>query len=210
MSKILVCGHKGSIGSRYMAIIKYLGHEAIGVDIKDGEYRMEDMDFDKAIVCTPTDTHFSPAYELAILKIPVLIEKPVSKQILEIKKIQEVTDQAWMVNNWSMVFPDIQLLPGNNTIEYDYYHTGSDGLEWDAIQLVYLANKLKIRTNAPFFDCRINGELVEINQLHHSYIRMIRAFIEGKYNNLWTLDQAIEANQKVEEYLGNSTSTNKQ
>jgi len=200
MSRILVIG-VGSIGKRYMAIIKYLGHEAIGVDINRGPYSLESFDFDKAIVCTPTDSHFEPAYALAYMDKPFLIEKPVSKQILEIKKIKEKTDKAYMVNNWAHVFTDIKLLPYNNSVYYDHYNTGSDGLAWDCIQLIYLANEIMLDNVSPFFHCTINEDKVTLDMVTRSYVNMLLAFVDGDYHALWTLEQAIDANKKVEGYI---------
>lgn len=143
MAKILICGHLGNMGRRYEAIVKHLGHEVIGKDLED---QVGVQRFDKVIVATPTENHLEHCEELAEYNIPFLCEKPVSKDPKEIDKL--MGKQGYMVNNWAFVFPGIRLLPGNNNIEYDFYNTGKDGVEWDCIQTIYLANKISIKTDS--------------------------------------------------------------
>jgi len=71
------------MGRRYGAILKYLGHEVVGIDI--GNKIPKNLDL--AIVATPTDTHFEICKALSKKHYTYLCEKPISKNPKEIETL---------------------------------------------------------------------------------------------------------------------------
>lgn len=209
--KILVIGNRGSIGRRYMAILKYLGHEAIGYDIADES--QFPMDFDRAIIATPTYTHYGWCKELITkYKKPFLVEKPLSKNPEEIREIiylsEEYQIKTNMVCNWAFVDKYYQLSPNTHTISYSNFNTGNDGLNWDCIQLHYLERNYPIITNTPFFHANIDGVDISYFDIEYSYITMLDIWLSE--NTLWNLEDALKATLKIKELENDiATSQNK-
>lgn len=196
--KILLIGANGNMGRRYAAILNHLEADWVGVDIGDKWPK----DFDRAIVATPTGSHFGICSRLAKLKKPFLCEKPISKNPDSIRKLIRMGAEGYMVCNWKFVFSDRveyrrKLNPNENNICYDYYSTGKDGTIWDCIQLVYLAIDIQIKTESPYFDVTIDDDHVTLDDIAYSYITMIRKFIWPNIFDLWTLKDALKATCKV-------------
>jgi hypothetical protein len=197
--KVAIIGCNGSMGKRYTAILKHLGIKSIGYDIGD---IIDCGAFDKAIVCTPTDQHY---FECAVLiknKKHILCEKPISTSPLNIEKLIEGKKlkgvNAHMVSNWRYVHQHMGIIHSANRceVEYDFYNTGKDGFLWNCIQLVYLAKKRTLAHKSPVFKCRIDGIEVSLQDIEHSYIHMIKDWL-GDCKYLWTLEEGLEATQKV-------------
>jgi len=197
--KVLVIGSKGSMGKRYCAILKYLNVEFEPIDILEQPWDYSDIrDCDRAIVCTPTETHFDICRALSI---DYLCEKPVSKKPEMIKRLIQLAGDknidARMVCNWYYIGYMYTNL--NNEIEYSNYNTGKDGINWDCIQLHYLSNTKAIVSNdTPFFKCKVNGNNnpVYLGDIEHSYITMIKAWLRDP-KDLWSLEDALKATEKV-------------
>lgn len=204
--KVLVIGSEGRQGARFCAILKYLGVEYEGVDIglHHGSYF---KDYSHAIIATPTDTHLDYIEWCRIYGIRhILCEKPIDKNPDKIKELINIEKETKinMVCNWKYALGNKPI--GTYDIHYSNYNTGKDGVGWDCIQLIYLANTLKIDTNTPYFFCQClpadnmgRDEVIELYDIEQSYITMIKHWLEldDKKNDLWDLEDALKATNKV-------------
>ena len=200
--KVLVIGSEGSMGRRYCAILNYLGIDVLKMDMDNthmvGLYKAAD----KVIIATPTVTHV--AYARVINK-PLLIEKPVSKLDVQIEDLIKSGAQAHMVSNWRYTIENGAWDTGKCSVYLDYYNHGKDEHVWDAIQLIMLDSKARLATESPLFKCSINGLMIGLGQIELSYIRMIKDWL-GDCKYLWTMQDALEGNQKVRDYGKNRNS----
>lgn len=213
---IAILGGNGGIGRRYQAILRALKAPFQVIDLGDDE--IEDIEFDKAIIATPTQTHFDFCERLITMEKPFLCEKPLSKQMKECNKIwswaQKKGVPAFVVNNYQFAINHFSEI---KKIEYDFFNTGKDGLIWDLCQLIYIAHKkqseLIFKTQSFWWDFKINGEQIPYHNIEMSYYEMIENFIEGNYTHLWTAKQGSEMTDtvihwegKIENNLGRSSS----
>ena len=208
--RTLLLGGRGSIGRRYEAILKFLEKDYFIFDIADrdspdpkvGEYYLKalgDMnrgDWDKAIVCTPTDSHYSDAKRLLDVcrvkrcKKDILIEKPVSKSPREIADLDR--DRIYMVCNYKYA------LMGRVPLKWTYYNTGRDGLYWDLIQLLYINPELEIDPKGIIWTLETNEGEMSYREVEQSYYDMILSFL-CKPQELWTMKEAMDATNIVKE-----------
>lgn len=201
--KVLVIGSQGNMGRRYVAILKRFGHEVIERDIVDKTHPyLNYKEIDKAIVATPTGTHFDICRYLAINKVDYLCEKPVSKDPGEIKELINLNkkfgvDGRW-VCNWAFTSHATRFEIGKSSyISYNYYNTGKDGLKWDCIQLAYLdVNYPTIFTDSPIFKAEISGYDITLRDIERSYIAMIGTWFQHP-KFLWDMEDALKATNKV-------------
>jgi len=86
---ILLIGAGGSMGRRYSAILKYLNKSFLPVDKETSlnELGKKAVKCAGAIVATPTDTHEDVIKQLIPTRIPILCEKPVTKNPEKLKEI---------------------------------------------------------------------------------------------------------------------------
>lgn len=196
----LVIGGKGSIGRRYCSILSFLKKPFKILDIQDpkGERDLEKIDFDEAIIATPTDTHFEYCEKLIALNKVFLCEKPLSKNEDECMRISEYL-KGYVVNNYEWAIRHI-MAPWE--ITYDYYNTGKDGVLWDCCQLIYLDQKAKIQTKSPIYRLHVNGQPIQLTDIERSYIWMISAFLTDNRLGLWSLKTGLKMTQKVLERAG--------
>jgi len=202
--KILIVGNLGSMGTRYQAICKHLGHEVIGMDLG---HKTPIPPVDRAIIATPTDTHKALCIATALTGIPFLCEKPVSKNPEEIEAIIGVCEKnkisTHMVCNWRFAGGEKIFNANEELVEYDYYNTGKDGFSWDMIQLIYLSKGIpKIKNKSPIFKAKISGVDIGLDTINNSYIAMIQAWIHFP-EFMWTMEDAYYATKKVIEYEKN-------
>jgi len=204
---VLVVGNRGNMGARYAHICRWLGHKVIGVDIKDAIPSPTEVDC--AIIATPTDMHVEPVVWCISKGIPFLCEKPVSKEPSVVERLAGLVRAAgghgYMVCNWMFAIAEHTILrPKSNTIFYDNWNTGKDGLWYDCIQLAYLAKNresLTLKTDNPVFDVTINDHIVTLDDIAHSYVRMLRDYLSNPREcGLWTMDDAAEASAIVERW----------
>lgn len=203
--KILVLGARGNMGRRYCAILRHLGQEVVEADIGD---RWTDLEFDKAIVATPTPGHAYDCLQLAMRKKSFLCEKPLSTNPREIEDLILYCEangvDGRMVCNWKFAgMPaGCSWLPGFHEVNYSNWRTGSDGTAWDCIQLIYLAKGggIKIEVGAPCFRASIDYWHITLENIEQSYIKMVDYWL-NKPSALWSLEDAKKATQKVLRYM---------
>ena len=182
--RILIIG-SGNMGKRYKRILNYNNIETVDYDLteKFGGVELHNIDFDKAIIATPTNDHFEYCKKLVSLDKDFLCEKPVSKNPEEIKTLIELAEcDVRMVCNWIFTAPSmVPFMKDNCHIYYDYYNTGRDGLEWDIIQLIHLASdfkSLEVVTESPVFNAAINNIPITQTDIEKSYLSMLEMWIE--------------------------------
>ena len=108
MSRCLVTGHKGFIGSRLYKKLKDLGHEVIGIDLKDGHDINSDLNHglgNKSF--HPKYYNFKPEYIFHLAYIPRVgysVEKPVETTKNNILSTTNVLNFAKAVKAKRVVF----------------------------------------------------------------------------------------------------------
>lgn len=205
---VLLIGGLGSIGSRYRAILEsfkipyeiYDYHTGI-LSTTKGETNLANIKFSRAIICTPTDTHVTYCKMLEPLKKPYLCEKPLSKDLDEANEVAKFK-YGYMVCNYKLLF---QFMANRGHIVYDYFRTGKDGLLWDCCQLIYLDPLACVNNESPLFRLHVHNSYDEydcfgeipFHLVERSYLFMIRDFVDGEFQNLWTLEDGIAMTEAV-------------
>lgn len=197
------------MGHRYMAIIRHLKEDAVGVDIGD---KWPDLhEGDRVIIATPTDHHTAAIgflTDILHFRGDILCEKPITKDAEELAllhtaaqfkgvDIRMISNWTWAINRALNRVGEVAIR-GEMEIEYNYYHSGNDGFFYDCIQPVYLAGRFKYNRNTPIFDCKVNGNSVTLDDFSHSYPMMISEWLYGDKKRLFSLEDAMKANEKVE------------
>ena len=166
--RVLIVGGLGNMGRRYAAILNAMN---IDFNIYDSRVprRLEDVAVgcDRAIIATPTDTHFDSLIEVIdMINGPILCEKPVCKDIDQLKTILRIAEEKQrhirMVMQYKYVFRNP--IPGRDS-HYDFYHHGNDGLYWDCMQIIGLATgKIVLKEDSHTWKCSLNGEFPSMNE----------------------------------------------
>lgn len=170
----LVVGSRGSMGSRYLAILRHLKVDAVGVDLGDPIPE----DFDSVIIASPTSLHVDHVKVYAAFGVPMLVEKPLAKTMDEALACCDWLDQhavpIRMVNQYRELGP----FEGGGRTYYNYFRHGADGLVMDCISVVALAEgDVVLREDSPVWLCAINGRMLSIEQMDDAYVRMVRRFL---------------------------------
>jgi hypothetical protein len=207
--KVYIFGNRGNMGRRYNAVLKYLGHETHGTDIEDNRKdRFNCNDYDAIIIATPTFTHLDFIDYLMECGKPILCEKPFINDAAHIGSLRHCMKSAEqskmkisMVSQYDYMVPsfDDPSFEGRYT-SYDYFRTGNDGLAWDCINVIWHArSKIILRNESPIWTCRINSAPMFSDRIDHSYIAMIKDWLEGSYQPQY--DRIVKCHQKVLDYL---------
>lgn len=198
---IAIVGAQGNMGRRYAAIVRYLGHNVREYDQEDDsdDFCGEIPWHDGIIVATPTDTHAKWVRRMLGYDAPVLVEKPLSTNLDEAlglcHRARNEDCCLSMVNQYRYLIGKGDVGP---TV-YDYWNHGRDGLAWDCISVVALAEgSLELREKSPIWTCVINGRKLSPATMDHAYIEMVRSWIERPASDL---DYIEAAHRKVQEYI---------
>ena len=193
---ILLVGGLGSIGQRYQAILKYLGVAYQVFDPAQGDKDIP-TDWTQMIIASPTGTHVGWCLHAEHRDKPYLCEKPLTKSGGNIP-----ISQGYMVCNYKY------LIEPGQSVFYNYYKTGTDGLLWDCCQLVYLDPAATLLTTSPRWHLTANSQPITYRELENSYVSMLRDFTKGNYENLWTIEQGKEMTQVVLERVESENRSN--
>lgn len=203
--KIYVIGADGNMGSRYRAILKYLEHEAWGIDLPyiygESLTRTEAQASDGVIVTTPTESHLDILEMLEGVSVPILCEKPFINRESQMKRLESYLENTKsnisMVSQYDyLVYPEQRL----GLTKYDYFKSGKDTLPWDCINIIYHATgKIELKNESPVWRCVVNGIALNLSMMDYAYIEMIEKWIAnpGESNK----DRIFRSHQKVVEYL---------
>ena len=193
--KIYIVGYNGNMARRYRACLNYLGIEHCGVDLGGFESGVI-ADCDGIIIATPTENHIKMIDRYAAFKLPILCEKAISKVDFELPDIN-----LQMVNQYEHCGP----FPGGPTY-YNCWNTGRDGLAWDCINIIGLADSMpQIENTSPIWKCMINGKELSLNDVDNGYVKMIDSWVKNPKPNI---DYIKKAHQKVKDYI-NETGCNR-
>jgi len=208
MSRYLILGSEGSMGTRYQSILRQLNLKYSCYDpVKHNHENIYDYDqFDGIILATPTYTHFNILQELKGFKKRILCEKPVTKDFQELEKIISWgLDLTMMLQYQHLLFDQVgEIKKFGSEIGpsyYNYFRTGKDGLCWDCMQTIALHNgpmeKLNIKNDSPVWSCMINNETLRFNLMDHAYIRSV---MEWAFGAIQDENLIFNAHKKVIEY----------
>lgn len=191
----LIIGACGSMGRRYKAILSYLGQPYECHDPKLRGFGVyPSKSHDRFIVATPTDTHLEWVLRLDSYGKPILCEKPLSTNLLEVAEILRCKSPISMMLQYGVLVSPKDFGPTH----YNYYHTGNDGLAWDCFQIIALAKgKLSLGNTSPVWECMINGAKIDRSTMDQAYVDAVRNWLNG-----FLLDRSdlLDWHKKVKEF----------
>jgi hypothetical protein len=193
MKKIVVIGSKGNMGRRYALILEHIGCEVIGVDLIDGQRVIPKAD--GYVIATPTDSHYDIIRYTLPFQKPILCEKPISKNMIELQTLLSIDNlDLSMINQYEfLINPNYT----GHTI-YNYFKTGNDTLHWDCINIIGLAKQsYDIKNDSLVWRCVINGQELNIADMDLAYINNIKGWVEGWRNK----EYILTAHAKVMKHL---------
>lgn len=204
MIRPVVIGADGNMGRRYCSVLRYLGFAPIEYDITP---RCASVDLrellktaEKVIITIPTDYHLMAIAEVlenAPKTVHVLCEKPVVKTEIELQSLLEFRREIFMVNQYAHLTEFNEFSTAKDTTHYSYYKSGDDGLPWDCVQLIQLANSsITLDNESPWWKCYINGVSIDLRHMDTAYIRMITDFM-GPMQRMWGLPVIESVTRKI-------------
>lgn len=202
---VLLIGGMGSVGLRYQAILKSLNVPYLVYDAEslegfscEGKRNFEDIEFGKAMICSPTDTHLNYVRKLIHLDKTFLCEKPLTKDPEDLAYINAEYPKGFMVCNYKFI---TKIYGEDVNLSYNYYRSGRDGLLWDCCQLVYIDPDCELLNDSPLWDFSVNGHPIPYRALELSYVQMIKSFIWNHGKDLWSLKQGVAMSKAVMERM---------
>jgi hypothetical protein len=200
LKKPLIVGAKGGMGRRYAAILRTLQIEPLLMDVGDDVPE----GFDSVIIASPTDLHAAHCLQFMAYRVPILCEKPLSKEIGEVERVcseaERLGVQLDMVNQYRYC-EWLSTLPANDYTSYNFFNTGKDGLAWDCISIIALANgKVSVDNTKPVWSCVINGHRLRYERMDWAYITMIQEWLAGSLRDHGK-NYILNAHNKVLKYI---------
>lgn len=186
---VSLIGANGSMGKRYRAILDWLRYPYVPYDVETGFE--ETVESAKAcshvIVASPTDTHMKYLYALLPYRKPVLVEKPVCKNLDELIDLHGFCLRHSYSFNMMAQYKELVTSRELKPSHYAYFRHGPDGFPWDGLQIIGLdcSGKVSLYDKSPIWDCVINGQRIHLSNMDGAYVSFARKFIEG------TLDQPM-------------------
>lgn len=179
--RIALIGANGNMGKRYARIMDWCNIPYYGFDLHNMDQLPEKIaKCESMIVATPTDGHFEMLLHLKKYNLPILCEKPIAKDLDQLYKLLNSDIKLKMVNQYAYIANRNK--PVGATLSdpmaeswYDYFKSGGDGLYWDCINIIGLANNFPALSNeSPIWKCRINNQDLNIAEIDYSYIAMVK------------------------------------
>ena len=194
---VLIVGSEGNMGQRYVAICRERDIPYLCYDLNT---KIHPHGYDKIIIATPTHTHLDMLRRYCMQNVDILIEKPICKTprgLEELKSIFRVSRRIYMVNQYAY---HSNLNYDKELTFYDYFKTGEDGLSFDCIQLLALAEgRVRLFNKSPKWKCTVNGIEYDLSRMDDYYIKMIEDFV-GPMRKCWGPEKIIAAHRKVFDY----------
>lgn len=196
--KVLIKGSEGNMGTRYRLICESLGHEVYRWDLSR---RPQGKDYDRIIIATPTSLHLKDIAYFLDEGLPILCEKPLCKSVTKLSEFllenPEARDYLQMVNQYAYYIKHGHYY-GNGS-SYEYYRHGGDGLYWDCINIIGMNEQhISIREDKTRYLCKINGYLLDRDDIDECYVSMIEDFLERPKPDI---DYIVSSHLKVEAIL---------
>ncbi|MAH48275.1 hypothetical protein CMI37_20795 [Candidatus Pacearchaeota archaeon] len=209
--KVGIVGSDGNMGRRYAAICNHFQVEYAGYDIANGYQSVynfiEKANLTHVIIASPTDYHMTHISMAMNHPAKILCEKPFfkdeyNKNLTELQKYIN-SKNLFMVNQYAYYMNLKELSLDNASTRYNFYNSGNDGIGWDCIQLIYLAQnktKIKLSHKSPFWDVSINGLTLNKQLIDNCYVDMVEDFLFHTYDKLWGINKIIQAHEDVIAY----------
>ena len=193
----LLVGCRGAMGRRYGAILRHLRVDYLGIDA--GDEIPARTPFDGVILATPTSTHAELVRFYLRFGVPILVEKPLATSVKDAWETVDLAEEDGvnlrMVNQYAELVSDDDEGPS----VYDYFNHGRDGLAWDCISIVALANgPVRLSEDSPVWRCSINGRRLCLADMDGAYIRMIDGWLSGDTEGA---NYIRHAHRRVDTYL---------
>lgn len=195
---VYIVGNQGNMAKRYQAILNHLGVNHIGHD-KDEPWHYAIDDVTHFLICTPTKRHLFDIGKVLPYGRPILCEKPLAHTYYAVLAADgewaEKTDRITMVNQYAYI-NNVEGSGLAGDTYYNYFKTGNDGLFWDCLNIIGLADgSVRIENNSPIWSCAINGTSINLKQVDIAYCDMIEDWLHNPVSN-W--DYAMAAHKKVQ------------
>jgi hypothetical protein len=85
---------------------------------------------------------------------------------------------------------------GDGPSHYNYFRHGNDGILWDCMQIIGLANgPVEIKEDSPIWDCVINGNRLNLSDMDGAYVSFIRSWLNGNLRQNFI--EVVEIHRKV-------------
>lgn len=176
IKKVCIVGSSGNMGKRYGSILDYLKIPYQSIDVHNFTLSLH-SDVDGIIICTPTDKHYQSIMEFADHGLPILCEKPITKNLSELYDLLKLPIELSMINQYRF-FDSNQV----GLTSYNFYNSGSDGLIYDCINLIGMAtDNVYLSKVNPVWSCMINGSHVNRKQVDDSYLVNIKNWVTGRF-----------------------------
>jgi hypothetical protein len=197
---ILILGAEGAMGRRYQAILRYLGKPFRCADVRNPEDLVQEMASQAhgLIIATPTATHTQLIRKYLKYGIPILCEKPITKNVAELKEltmdIRRAGSPFRMMQQYSMLMEPRKI----GKTQYNYFKHGSDGLIWDCIQIITLARgDVRLGEDSPIWRCMINGKALDLAHMDAAYIGYVQKWLTEPAQDL---GEIVAAHEKTAEF----------
>jgi len=193
MKNVFISGIDGDMGQRYATILVNMGINVVGADKESPLWSQSKYiakpsnNVDGVIIASPTQNHID---SIKLIrddnpKIPILCEKP-----LDLNNCRFHMENVTMVNQYKFLIPK-EALGGDGPTEFNYYKHGKDGLEWDCINIIGLANgSIQLGDNAAKWHCVINGHKINLKHMDDAYALMIIDWMDNPEGNLEYINEA--------------------
>lgn len=175
------------MGGRYASILRYLGEDFEGIDKGDA---IPNKKYTGILVASSTDSHAEIIETFHPLGLPILCEKPITKNRDELSRILRKGPNLCMVNQYAYMLHTSHI---KGPTFYDYWNSGKDGPGWDCINIIGLAkDRAQISNKSPIWKCQINGHELNIKHMDYAYCRMIEDWLRKPAPTLDYIDRAHE------------------
>jgi len=216
IKKIAVIGGAGNMGRRYCSILRFLGVEYYVIEKGDKLKIVKDTD--GIIIATPTETHFQMLALFNECNLPILCEKPITKNKEELDFILKMESPIRMINQYEYFLlenKDVKIIRAKgydalNTY-YNYYNSGKDGMIWDCINIIGLSGlktNINLKNDSPIWECWINSKKINREKIDESYIWNLedwlekfddrKSYIKKAHDEVWSLLNARNSNSDTD------------
>ncbi len=198
---IALIGSGGSMGKRYQAILNHLKEPFLALDAADltqDEIIKKASKCDRILLASPTPTHLEYLKALLPSKAKILCEKPVCTDLDQLIALHAECDKKHHSYNMVMQYKrlDVPLKTPNRWSYYNYFRHGNDGLAWDCLQTIALAQgPVWLKEDSPVWECTINGRRLSIAEMDQAYIAEIRLWLMDALDQ--SMDEILQAHKKV-------------
>lgn len=178
---ILLVGGDGNMGKRYRTVLDFLGKKWKSTDINTPMEVTADLAraADGIIICTPTEEHTTYIHLFHDMGVPILCEKPISKDMEDLKQCLASCGKAGTVLDMVFQYKHLAISQRPGPTSYNYFRHGNDGLYWDCIQVIGLAqDAVRLKEDSPIWQCKINGHVLDLAEMDGAYVSFIRRWLK--------------------------------